>query len=136
MAYLSNGCISFWSLFQRSTAEPFLFSESSDGPTLLKHSRQWVAVIALQSLRIILYQLKHYPKIGEIQVHFALLFERIETNTPQCPPQQVAHGPSTARQQLASELLLSSAEKNAQKNAQLAQCKRESKNSDNFVHRL
>lgn len=79
-----------------------------------------MAVIALQSLYIILYQLKHYPKIGEIQVHFPLLLERIETNTPQhagqCPPQQAAHSPSMARQQRSSELFSA-----AEKNAQLAQ---------------
>lgn len=46
------------------------FPETWDGPTHLKHSRQWVAVTALQNLYIILYQLKHCPKIRWVPSSF------------------------------------------------------------------
>lgn len=46
------------------------FPETWDGPTHLKHSRQWVAVTALQNSYIILYQLKHCPKIRWVPSSF------------------------------------------------------------------
>lgn len=53
-----------------------------------------MALIALQSLYIILHQLKHYPKIGEVQVHFPFCLTELTPSLPSDLPSRLPTPPA------------------------------------------